>query len=117
MTTTQPKAVTSPVEKGFQECLKKFKARLSKREHDNFKLTTLEDLRQAVLQIQEKQAARSESMNLPRVLGFLEGFKQFGLVVEVFLNSSEFVAFIWGPMKFLLQVCLPVCKMAMVTLT
>jgi hypothetical protein len=108
MATPLPKAVTSPVEKGFQECLQKFKARLSKREHDNFKLTTLGDLRQAILQIQNKQAARSESMNLPRVLGFLEGFKQFGQVVEVFLNSSEFVAFIWGPMKFLLQVCLPV---------
>jgi hypothetical protein len=34
----------------------------------------------------------------------VEGFRQFGEVVEVFLNTSEFVALVWGPMKFILQV-------------
>jgi len=29
---------------------------------------------------------------------------QFGTVVEVFLNTSEILAFVWGPLKFLLLV-------------
>ena len=91
-------------EKGFQDALSKFKLRLSAREHTSFKFTTLKDLRQEILRIQAKQALKSECMNLTRVEAFVEGFRQFGEVVEVFLNTSEFVAFVWGPMKFILQV-------------
>src|SRR5947207_3845785 len=92
------------VEKGFQDALSKFKLRLSPREYASFKFTTLKDLRQEVLRIQAKQALKSECMNLTRVEAFVEGFRQFGEVVEVFLNTSEFVAFVWVPMKFILQV-------------
>jgi hypothetical protein len=92
------------VEKGFQDALSKFKLRLSAREYTSFKFTTLKDLRQEILRIQAKQALKSECMNLTRVEAFVEGFRQFGEVVEVFLNTSEFVALVWGPMKFILQV-------------
>jgi hypothetical protein len=92
------------VEKGFQDALSKFKLRLSAREYTSFKFTTLKDLRQEILRIQAKQALKSECMNLTRVEAFVEAFRQFGEVVEVFLNTSEFVALVWGPMKFILQV-------------
>lgn len=92
------------IEKGFQDALSKFKLRLSAREYTSFKFTTLKDLRQEILRIQAKQALKSECMNLTRVEAFVEGFRQFGEVVEVFLNTSEFVALVWGPMKFILQV-------------
>lgn len=35
---------------------------------------------------------------------FLEGMETQGRVVDVFLNASLTVAFVWGPIKFLLQV-------------
>lgn len=43
-------------------------------------------------------------MNLTRVSGFLEAMNQFGAVIEVFLNTSEILAFVWGPLNFLLLV-------------
>ena len=43
-------------------------------------------------------------MNLSRILGFLEAMNQFGKVVEVFLNTSDILAFVWGPVKFILLV-------------
>lgn len=42
--------------------------------------------------------------NLRRVQGILEGMEQLGKVVDIFLNTSEILAFVWGPMKFLLLV-------------
>lgn len=39
-----------------------------------------------------------------RLNSFLEAMEQYGKVIEVFLNNSEFISFIWGPAKFLLQV-------------
>ncbi|TGO44699.1 hypothetical protein BCON_0473g00060 [Botryotinia convoluta] len=43
-------------------------------------------------------------INLSRVKAFIEAFKQYSNVVEVFLNTSSVLCFIWGPMKFCLQV-------------
>jgi hypothetical protein len=88
----------------FQEILEKFKKRLTQDELNNFQFTTLEDVRLEMARIQVEQANRKEMMHMPRLQSFLEAMEQFGKVIEVFLNTSEFVAFIWGPIKFLLQV-------------
>ena len=98
---------TPAVERGFQEALKKFKARLSSHERGSFQYTTLDDLRLALLQMQDRQARNFENRNLRRVQRFLEGFSQLGQVVEVFLNSADSVGFVWGPMKFILLVSRP----------
>ncbi|KAI4607899.1 hypothetical protein J4E83_009443 [Alternaria metachromatica] len=42
-----------------------------------------------------------EAMNLARVKSCLEAMHQFGQVIEIFLNVSDAVAFVWGPMKFI----------------
>jgi hypothetical protein len=106
MSSQKSNAPRVAVEKGFQDILNKFKARLTNEELAQFQFTTLYDLNRAARKIQDEQRARSAAMHLPRIQAFLEAFKQFGEVIEVFLNSSDFVAFVWGPMKFLLQVSL-----------
>jgi hypothetical protein len=57
-----------------------------------------------LLIVQRNQEARSETMNLARIQTCLEAMHQFGQVIEIFLNVSDAVAFVWGPMKFLLLV-------------
>ena len=71
-----------------------------------FKGTTHDNLREELLKVQEKQEARLETMNLARIKHCLEAMHQFGQVIEIFLNVSDAVAFVWGPMKFLLLVSL-----------
>lgn len=87
----------------FNDVLHKFKSRLSKKELEDFKFSSFDDVRVAVYAIQEEQGRKSEMMHLPRILGFLEAMEQYGKVVEVFLNASSFLCLIWGPMKFCLQ--------------
>ena len=88
----------------FRLILSKFKKRLTQKEQDDFQFATLDDVRLEMARIQREQASKKEMMNMPRIQPFLEAMEQFGKVIEVFLNTSEFVAFIWGPMKFVLQV-------------
>lgn len=88
----------------FRETLSSFKKRLTQNELHDFQFATLEDVRLEMARIQAAQASRKEMMNMPRIQSFLEAMDQFGKVIEVFLNTSEFVAFVWGPIKFLLQV-------------
>ena len=75
-----------------------------KKDLAQFKNTTYDELRNAIMQIQKDQEERREMMNLARIQSFLEAMHQFGKVVEVFLNVADALAFVWGPMKFLLQV-------------
>lgn len=108
---------------GFRLILSNFKKRLTPKEEDDFQFATLDDVRLEMARIQREQATRKEMMNMPRIQSFLEAMEQFSKVIEVFLNTSEFVAFIWGPMKFVLQVwqqpqapdhrCSSACKRSM----
>jgi hypothetical protein len=88
----------------FQDCLADFKKRLTKKELQEFQFSSLNDVKAAILKIQDDQSSRKSMMNLPRVKAFIEAFEQYGNIIEVFLNTSSILCFIWGPMKFCLQV-------------
>ncbi|KAH0563181.1 hypothetical protein GP486_002248 [Trichoglossum hirsutum] len=106
----------------FQKALDNFRSNVAQSDQDEFKYTTLEDLQRSILEIQEKHASGRKAKNMARLNPFLKAMEQYGKVIEVFLNTSEFVAFVWvceclpnkriladlkpleGPTKFLLQV-------------
>src|SRR5436190_13675044 len=91
---------------GFEVALLRFKNHLTQKELIDFQFSTLEDVQRLIARIQDEQGSRKAMMNFSRIQSFLEAMGQFGEVIEVFLNTSEFVAFVWGPVKFMLQVLL-----------
>lgn len=90
---------------GFERALQIFRARLSPEEDANFQITGIDDLRTTILSIQSDQRARKIMVHMKRIESFLEAMEQFGKVIEVFLNVTNYLAFIWGPIKLLLLVC------------
>src|SRR5436189_3052376 len=91
-------------EDNFQAILSKFKARLTAKEQGDFEFATLEDVHREITRIQNEQETSKTMMDMSRIRPFLDAMNQFSKVIEVFLNVSKFVAFVWGPMKFILQV-------------
>jgi hypothetical protein len=79
----------------FQKALDNFRSNLTPGDQDEFRYTTLEDLQRSILKIQEKHASGRKAKNMTRLNSFLEAMEQYGKVIEVFLNTSEFVAFVW----------------------
>jgi molecular chaperone GrpE (heat shock protein) len=88
----------------FQVILAEFKKSLPPKELENFQVTTLADVRESIIRIQRDQEELKRMMNMTRLESFLEAMEQFGKVIEVFVNASNFVAFVWGPMKLILLV-------------
>jgi hypothetical protein len=88
----------------FQAALSKFQARLTDKEKKEFENVTLHDVRSTIDRIQKSQENTKTMRNMSRLQSFLEAMDQFGKVIAIFTNASSFVAFVWGPMKFLLQV-------------
>jgi hypothetical protein len=79
----------------FEQVLSQFTATLNAQQREDFKFTTLEDLRKETAAIQLKQSGSRRLMNLRRIEPFLEGMQQYATIIEVFLNTSKFVAFVW----------------------
>ncbi|KAH7336622.1 hypothetical protein BKA65DRAFT_37368 [Rhexocercosporidium sp. MPI-PUGE-AT-0058] len=92
------------VDDTFRQVIEKFTARLTKEEKENFKFTSLEDVLAVVEDIQAEQGQKRSMMNLTRIQRFLEAMHQYGTVIEVFLNASSILCFVWGPMKFCIMI-------------
>ena len=79
----------------FQRALARFKSHLSTQEQEKFGVTSLEDVQRTIAQIQSAQGSERKMRNLTRLKGFIEAMEQYGKIVEVFLNVSEIIAFVW----------------------
>lgn len=105
-TTKMPPTPPSTPVSGFTKALNSFKTRLTASERAQFNVSTLDDLKVTILTIQAEQRQRKKMMHMGRIQSFLEAMEQFGKVIEVFVNTADMLAFVWGPLKLLLLVCL-----------
>jgi len=92
------------IEDDFKQVLDDFKKRLKPDEEARFSITTLGDLQNAASDVQEKQRKSKTAQNLKRIEPFLQAMAQYKDIIEVFLNTSSLLCFVWGPMKFMLLV-------------
>lgn len=81
----------------FERAVDVFKrsADLDEAEMADFQLTDLQSLRQAINTIQNDQAKQKKLMYMRRLEPFLKTMEDYGKVLEVFLNVSDFIAFVW----------------------
>jgi len=105
----------------FHKAVNKFQATISRQDYDEMRCTTLQDLQLCILDIQNKHASGRRTRNMTRLKNFLDAMEQYGKVIEVFLNASPVLCFVWvsimlsakvfilikakqGPVKLALQV-------------
>ena len=79
----------------FQRALARFKGHLSPAKQKDFSITSLRDVQETIAQIQNAQGSEKKMRNLTRVRAFVEAMEEFGKIIEVFLNVSEIIAFVW----------------------
>ena len=68
---------------------------LTQEQKNDFEFSTLEDFQAVIIDIQNRQSSERKMRNLARLRCFLEAMDQYGKVIEVFVNASELVCFIW----------------------
>lgn len=94
------------IDNDFKQVLDDFKKRLKPEEQTRFAMTTLVELQKVASDIQERQRRSKTAQNLTRIQPFLQAMSQYTEIIEVFLNTSSILCFVWGPMKFMLMVSL-----------
>ena len=79
----------------FYLVVENFKASLTDKEKAQFAVTSLHDLHLAIESIQKKQASEKRLRGMHRLEAFLEGMKEYDKVIQVFVNTSSLLAFVW----------------------
>lgn len=92
------------LEAEFERTILSFKNRLEQKELVEMECRSLSDLYVVINRIQHQQRDLKKMMNLNRIKSFLEAMAQFEQTIKIFANVNDKVAFIWGPIKFLLDV-------------
>ena len=85
----------------FQRALARFKSHLSPEDQEKFGVTSLKDVQETIARIQSAQGSKRKMRNLTRLKGFIEAMEQYGQIIEVFLNVSEIISFVWVSRKSL----------------
>ncbi|KAI0530450.1 WD40 repeat-like protein [Xylaria digitata] len=96
--------MTGPRPDAFQQALKRFKNTLHPSLANEFSICTLQDVRDICRDIQTTHGQEGKLRYMRRLEGFIEAMEQFGKVIELFVNVSEVVCFVWGPIKLLLVI-------------
>lgn len=79
----------------FDRVLSKFKKDIPQDDVHDFSFVTAEDLKQAIHQLQEEQRSEKRMQNLRRLSAFVEAMDQFDKVIQIFLNASDYLGFVW----------------------
>jgi hypothetical protein len=88
----------------FQNAVNSFEATLTDRQRREFHGCSLKDVEDTIRGIESRLASQRKQRNMRRIAKFVEGMSQLGKVIEVFVNCDVTVAFVWGPIKFVLLV-------------
>jgi hypothetical protein len=93
-------------EDGFREAIVEFESKLPSTERAQFANTTLEDVRAVINNIQTEMGGMQAALNFIRLQPFLEAMEQYATTMTAFCKTSSLpiLCYIWGPMKFILQV-------------
>jgi len=74
----------------------KTKAALSTAELQYFHFSSLDDVLATLSSVQKEQSKRKTLVYMRRIEPFLKTMAEYGKVVDVFVNTSEILAFVWA---------------------
>lgn len=70
----------------------------------DFRAITLQDVRNAALEIERQLAARRSLRNTRRLMPLFKGLEHYSKVVDVMCNGTPYLPWIWAPIALILRI-------------
>ncbi|EQB57126.1 hypothetical protein CGLO_02763 [Colletotrichum gloeosporioides Cg-14] len=70
----------------------------------NFQRTSLEDVRQAALDIERELASRQSLRNMRRLMPLFSGLEHYAATMSVVCNGTPFLPWVWAPITLILRI-------------
>ncbi|KAF4457118.1 hypothetical protein F53441_906 [Fusarium austroafricanum] len=95
--------MASPQRLSLERSLGQFRRELTHDQNAEISGANRKAIEHVIQEIQAKLGRKQELCRLTRIEKFLDAMEQIEKLVTIFLNASEFVAFVWGPIKLALM--------------
>ncbi|KAF4340767.1 heterokaryon incompatibility protein het-E-1 [Fusarium beomiforme] len=96
--------MASTLQTSFERSLDRFRRELSDDQQKQMHGVDQQALIDTIQDIQGKLGRENDLCKLTRIQRFLRAMEHIEKLVNIFLNASDFVAFIWGPIKLALMI-------------
>lgn len=87
----------------LNRAIEKFRKSLTDEQKNLFVASSVDNVKNEIQSIQERHGSKKKLRSLNRLSKFLEAMTQIEQLVQIFLNVSEVVAFVWVRMTLLGQ--------------
>ncbi|RYP39263.1 hypothetical protein DL768_010728 [Monosporascus sp. mg162] len=98
------KSVSGSVRNTVRDAFKELDRTVSRADSRNFALTTLEEVKQAALDVETQLAARQSMRNMRRLKPLFDGLNHYHKPIEILCNGTPYLPWVWGPLKLILQI-------------
>ena len=104
MSLKAPSAAQSAGRETIKKAFKDLERAICPVDSRDFASTTIGDVRRAAIEIERQLAARQSLRNMRRLEPLFLGLEHYSKVIEVLCNGTEYLAWIWAPIKLILKV-------------
>jgi hypothetical protein len=87
-----------------REAFEDLEKTVSPADSKDFEVTTLENVQNAALDIENQLAARQSLRNMRRLMPLFSGLGYYAQTIEVLCNGTPYLPWIWAPIKLILKV-------------
>ena len=97
---SSPLAAQDTIRAAFED----LKSAVTANDSRRFASSTLEDVRNAALEVERQLVARKSFCNMGRLYKVFSGLQHYSKAIEVVCNGTPYIPWIWGPMILIMQV-------------
>ncbi|KAF4985602.1 hypothetical protein FDECE_16439 [Fusarium decemcellulare] len=96
--------VSLDAQRVIKESFQDLERTLSTNDRVSLDSTTLDDVREAIVQVQDGLKARGVYRNMRRLMPLLTGLQYYSQAIEVLCNGTPYLPWVWAPIKLVLKV-------------
>jgi hypothetical protein len=87
----------------MRTAFEELEATIDPRNSRSFQNMTLEDVKNAALEIETQLAARQSLRNMRRLMPLFKGLEHYSKAIDVLCNGTPYLPWIWAPITLILQ--------------
>lgn len=104
MSLKAPAPAISASRRSIERAFKDLERTISPAESRDFASTTLDNVRQAAIELERQLAARQSLRNMRRLEHLFMGLRHYSKVIDVLCNGTDYLPWIWAPIKLILKI-------------
>ncbi|KAL7955605.1 hypothetical protein V8C34DRAFT_327026 [Trichoderma compactum] len=99
-----PPPISAPARQTIKAAFEDLDRTITPADSRDFRVSTLQQVRDAALEIERQLAARGSLRNMRRLMPLFKGIEHYSKVIDVLCNGTPYLPWIWAPVTLILRV-------------